>query len=143
MEIRAHPRYLTPLGDAYSRGVRDYRQGLIAFNMALEQGGSYITAEFYSKLARAHYWAGNPEQATRAMEAGKNLDANDPSVLVIDGFLQWKQGNFEEARQSLRTALILTGQTSNPASFLYRFWGDAGEVGRLLSDLRSSPEQNR
>ncbi len=77
------------------------------------------------------------------MEAGKNLDANDPSVLVIDGFLKWKQGNLEDARQSLRTALILTGQTSNPASFFYRFWGDAEEVGRLLSDLRSSPEDNR
>ncbi|MCZ6753414.1 MAG: glycosyltransferase family 39 protein [Acidobacteria bacterium] len=143
VEIRAHPRYLTYLGDAYTLGVKDYRQGLIAYNMALEQGGSYITAEFYSKLARAHYWAGNPDQAIRAMEAGKNLDPNDPSVLVIDGFLKWKQGNLEDARQSLRTALILTGQTSNPAGFLYRFWGDAGEVGRLLSDLRSLPEQNR
>lgn len=138
VEIRPTPRYLVYLGDAYTLSLGDYRQALIAYSMALEQGGPYTKADFYAKLARVYLLAGHPEQAGRAIQAGWKMNANEPSLLVINGFLQWKQGNLQEARNSLRKALIITGQTSNPAAFIYRYWGDPAEVGRLIADLRSS-----
>ena len=143
VEIRPTPRYLGYLGDAYTLSSGDYKQALIAYNMALEQGGPDVTAEFYAKLARAYLLAGDPEAAARAIQAGWKMNANEPSLLVINGFYQWKQGNFEEARKSLGKALIITGQTSNPAAFIGRFWGNPAEVGSLLAALRSAPPSGR
>jgi len=136
VEIRPTPRYLMYLGDAFTMSARDYRLALIAYQMALEQGGSDITAEFHAKLARCYLMAGRFEEAGRAIEAGKKLNANDPALLVIEAFLQWKLGNLEQTRQSLARVFRITGRTSNAADFLYPFWGNAQDVGRLLADLR-------
>jgi tetratricopeptide (TPR) repeat protein len=139
VEIRPVPRYLIYLGDAYTMSLADYRQALIAYNMALQEGGSSLGADFYAKLARAYIKSGNLELAQRAIDAGSQVDRNEPTLLVINGFLQWKLGNFPLALNSLRKALRTTGQTSNPSGFLYHYWGDAAEVGRLIADLRSKP----
>ena len=143
VEIRPAPRYLVHLGDAYTLSLRDYRQAIIAYSMALEGEGANLQAGYYAKLARAHILAGNLEEASRAIRAGRNIDANDPALLVVDGFLQWKQGNLAGSRETLQRALTITGQTSNSAAFLSSYWGNAAEVGRLLSELRSSQTSNR
>jgi hypothetical protein len=138
VELRSLPRYLTYLADAYTLSLGDYRQALIAYQMAEEQGGEDVDATFYAKLARCHVFAGNLNEATRAIEAGQKLNAGDPTLLVVNGFLQWKLGNWEQARGSLGYAFLTTGRSSNAAGFLLPFWGRADEVGKLLSDLRSA-----
>ncbi|MBI4442088.1 MAG: glycosyltransferase family 39 protein [Acidobacteria bacterium] len=136
VEIRPTPRYLMYLGDAFTMSAKDYRQALIAYQMALVQGGSDITAEFHAKMARCYLMAGRFEEAGRAIEAGKKLNANDPALLVIEAFLQWRLGNLEQTRHALVRVFRITGRRSNPADFLYPFWGNAKDVGRLLADLR-------
>ena len=143
VEIRPAPRYLVHLGDAYTLSLRDYRQAIIAYSMALEEERASFQAGYYAKLARAHILADNLEEASRTIRAGRNIDANDPALLVVDGFLQWKQGNLVGSRETLEKALNITGQTSNSAGFLSSYWGNAAEVGRLLSELRSLQTSNR
>src|SRR5262249_47115857 len=137
---RPAPQYLERLGDAYSFHVGDYQQALKAYNMALQLEGSNVNSGFLGRLARAYYLAGDSEQANRAIQAGSKINPNDPSLLVITGCVQWKQGNLQDARKSLRRALSVTGQgpnISNSAGFIYHYWGNASEVGHLISDLRS------
>jgi tetratricopeptide (TPR) repeat protein len=136
-EIRPVPRYLIYLGDAYTMGLADYRQALIAYNMALQAGGRSLGADFYAKFARVYIKSGNLELAQRAIDAGSQVDPNDPTLLVINGFLQWKRGSFPLALNSLRKVLAITGQTSNAAGFFDHYWGDPAEVGRLIADMRS------
>ena len=138
VEIRPAPRYLVFLGDAYTLLLRDYRQATIAYDMALEASGVYANSLLYAKQARAYIMAGRLNEARAAIEAGGKKNANDPNLLVVNGFLQWKLGNLEEARGSLRKALAVTGQNSNVAGFLYPYWGNPADIGRLLSDLRAS-----
>ncbi|MBI3895917.1 MAG: glycosyltransferase family 39 protein [Acidobacteria bacterium] len=140
VEIRPVPRYLIFLGDAYTMSVGDYRQALIAYNMAREQGGADIDAEFYAKLARYYLLAGDLPLARETILEGEKLDANDPGLLVMNGVLEWKLGNFDEARLSLRRALVITQRRSNPAGFFSQYWPRASDIGRLLSDLRPQSE---
>ncbi|MBI1955259.1 MAG: glycosyltransferase family 39 protein [Acidobacteria bacterium] len=143
VEIRPIPRYLTFLGDAYTISLRDYRQALIAYNMAREQGGPDVNAEFYAKLARYYLFVDNLDAASKAIQKGKTMNANDPALVVMEGFLQWKLGNVEEARLSLRRALFITQQTANLVSFFSQYWPNENDVSRLLADLRSPPAASR
>jgi tetratricopeptide (TPR) repeat protein len=138
VELRPDPRFLIGLGDAYTLFLRDYRQALIAYSMAREQGGREINAAFYSKLARLYILTGNWEEARQAIQAGMQTDDRDPSLLVVNGFLEWRQGNLAEARRSLGIALVITGQTSQPAKLITNYWGDAAAAGKLLADLRTA-----
>jgi len=143
VELRPSPTFLERLGDAYTLGVGDYRQAVIAYRMAVEKAGNDPGTEVYAKLARAHLLAGNLQEAERAIQDGKRVNPNDPTLWVIDGVLQWKLGNWEEARLSLRRSLAMTGRTSNAAGFIYQYWPNAAEVGKLLSDLRSAQSGNQ
>ena len=138
VELRASPGYLIRLGEAYTSVTRDYRQALIAYNMALAHGGPAINEDFYAKLARLHILTGNWEEARSALQAGQEKEANDPTLLVVTAIFHWKQKDLRNARQALRRALILTGTHSNLAAFVYFYWPDAREVGRFLADLGSS-----
>ena len=141
VELRPAPRYLILLGDAYTNGLRDYRQALIAYSMAREQGGRDVNAAFYAKLARLNILTENWEEARKAIQAGRQADERDPSLLVANGFLEWKLGNLAEARRALSIALLITGQTSRPAELLINYWGgDAAEARKLLADLRAARE---
>ncbi|MBI3934269.1 MAG: glycosyltransferase family 39 protein [Acidobacteria bacterium] len=135
VEIRPHPVYLERLGDAYAMAARDYGRALHAYRLALESSGASPGREIYGKLARAYWLAGDFEQASRAIEAGKRVSTGDPGLWIAAGFLEWKLGNWESARQSIRRALVLSGSNFNVAGYLTEFWGQPGEVGRMLSDL--------
>ena len=143
VDLRPVPRYLIYLGDAFTLHVGDYRQALIAYNMALEQGGSSLDADFYAKLARVYLRTGRLDQARLAIEAGGKINSGEPSLLVMNGFLQWKEGNLEGARNALLRALSITGQTSHAAAFIFHEWGNTAELGPLLSDLQISPGNDR
>ncbi|OFW09128.1 MAG: hypothetical protein A3G20_08380 [Acidobacteria bacterium RIFCSPLOWO2_12_FULL_59_11] len=142
VEIRPIPRYLTFLGDAYTISLRDYRQALIAYNMAREQGGPDVNAEFYAKLARYYLLVGNMDSARSAILEGKKINTTEPGLLVMDGVLEWKLGNLDQSRLSLRGALMVTQRRSNPAGFFSQYWPDARQVGQLLSDLNSHARKN-
>ncbi len=138
VELRDAPRYLVNLGDAYSLSLGDYRQALIAYRMALERGGSAgVSAEFYARIARAHVLAGQLHEADQFIQSGLAQNATEPSLWVVNSFLQWKQGDLPESLLSAQRALAVTGQTSGAAGLMYHYWGDAAEVGRLLADLRA------
>ena len=148
VEIRPAPQYLSRLGDAFLFSARDHPQAIQAYRLAVDKAtaampGSPALAEYYAKLARAYVIIGSLEQAQQAIESGKHLDRRNPRLWVAESFLHWKQGNLDEARNSMRFVLIITGQRSNIARFIHYYWGDAAEVGRLLAALRSSPPASR
>ena len=140
VELRPSPRYLIRLADVYTTVLQDYRQALIAYQMALEQRGTEINADFYAKLARLYIRMENWEEARGALQAGAKLNADDPNLLVVEAFYNWKQGNLEIARQVLGRAVAITGQRSNVLGFIYYYWGDAAAAAKLLEDLRTAPE---
>ena len=148
VQIRPVSENLERLGDAYSNYARDYRQAIIAYTMAIEQtnGSSARGApsELYAKLARVHLMAGNRELGTQALQAGREADPLDPYVLVADSFYQSTLGDREKSLHSLQTALAVTGhvptaETTGVPQFLYIYWGNAADVGRLLAFLTAEP----
>jgi hypothetical protein len=144
VEIRPTPENLGRLGDAYTVSTRDFRQAIVAYNLALEQGGAasstYSSIELYARLARAHLMAGNHADAGMAIEAGRRINPQDPYLLVVESFYHSAQGNHEAALRVLQTALVSTGytptdETTGVARFLQLYWGNAADVGRLLAFL--------
>jgi hypothetical protein len=146
VEIRPTPENLGRLGDAYTLNARDYRQAIIAYNMALEGGGAssatYSDVELYAKLARAHLMAGNLEEAGKAVQAGRAINANDPYLLIVSSFYESSRGNREAAIEALRGALSATGLTSGIPAFIHTYWGNAADVGRLIAYLNARPTES-
>jgi len=141
VEIRPTYEYLFPLGDAYAFNLGDYRQAIIAYNMALQGGGpSSLREELYAKLARSYLLTGQLEEAGRAIQEGIKSNPNNPFLLVDGIFLEWKRGNWQEARISLHRVLPLADQ-SGIIRYIYSYWANAAEVSRLLSDLRAQPPE--
>jgi len=138
VNIRQSRWTLEHLGDAYTLTARDYGQAVTAYAMALEITGPVAAGELFGKLARAHALAGDWQAAQRAVDSGRRFTPNDPNLWIADGYLLWKLGRWDEARDSLRRALALTGGTVPSNRLFTRFLGDAAEVGRLLADLRAS-----
>src|SRR6185503_11235969 len=112
-ELRPGPLELERLGDAYALAAHDYRQAVIAYNMVTKLAGNSSISVVYGKLARAHYFAGNLDDARKAVETGKKLNPIDPGLWIMDSVLLWKQGDWEASRKSLRYALAMTGRQSN------------------------------
>jgi Flp pilus assembly protein TadD len=110
-------------------------------DVANASGGSVsnsLASDFYAKLARAQIFAGSLDEASRAIEVGKQLDITNPRLWVVEAFLQWKRKNWEGARYSLRTVMEMTGHSSQAANLVGYYWGDAREIGRLLADLHAT-----
>jgi tetratricopeptide (TPR) repeat protein len=142
VEINPDPRFLEHLGDAYTLSIGDYRQAFIAYQMALGEGENLTGTQLFGKLARAQLLSGDLHGAKQTIERGKQVNPNDPSLWIADGFLHWKTGDWDQARVSLRRSLVLTQRRSNVAGFIYDFWPDPQEIGKLLADLRSEQTVN-
>jgi tetratricopeptide (TPR) repeat protein len=140
VELGGRSQMLERLGDAYTLTAQDYRQAVIAYQMAAGQEGPRRGSEIHGKLARVHYLSGNLDAAKEAVEQGKQLSPTDPGVWIANGFVLWKEGKWDEARVSLRRALALAGGTPNSARFFTEFMGRPAEVGQILADLRSSQD---
>ncbi len=136
VELRDATDYLMRLGDAYTTYARDYRQALAAYNAALSKTPIPMRAELYGKLARAHFLAGDFPQARRALAAGMESNAREPSRWAVQAFLSWKEGNLAEAREALGQALLLAGEPPDVGGYLYGVWGNGSEVRQLLRALR-------
>jgi hypothetical protein len=68
--------------------------------------------------------------------AGRKADPDDPALLLVNGFLEWKLGNREEARTSLRRVLALNElYPRTAAEFFNYYWGRPAEVGRMMAEL--------
>jgi len=143
VEIRPTFSSLMRLGDAYVIAAGDFRQGFIAYQMAREQASGPLPAEYYARLGRAHLLAGDVTEAMHAVQSGFQTYGNDPSLLIVNGFLQWKLGNKEAARQSLRSAFSDPELNSATREFVSEYWGDRRELGELFSGLDSSQRPNR
>ncbi len=136
LQIRPAPLYFLYLGDAYAIGFGDYRQALMAYRMVL-QNKNGPPFDVWAKLAKVYYLQGDLENAGGAIEAGRRIYADDPRLLVVNGFLQWKRGNLEQAKRSLLRVPALGRRTANAAALINYYWGNPAEVGRLLADLGS------
>jgi hypothetical protein len=84
--------------------------------------------------------AGNHAEAAKAIEAGRKIKPHDPYLLVVESFYHSSQGNRQEALRALQIALAITGytptaETTSVARFLYLYWGNAADVGRLMAFL--------
>ena len=137
VRLRPSPPYLIYLGDGFVDGPGDSGQALRAYAAAYEAAGRlplFVTA----KVAKAHYLAGDFQEADRIITAAMKIDPNSTPLLLVDGFLQWKLGNFETARSRLRRLLDLNSlypRASNPTQFLLYYWKRPAEVGSLMADL--------
>ena len=135
VRIRPAPQYLIYLGDAYTDGPGDYVQALRAYQAA-EEGAGSLPLFVLAKVAKAHYLAGDFPQARRVIADGRRTDPDNPALLTVNGFLEWRLGNREEARASLRQVLALnTLYPRSPKEFFDYYWKRPVEVGRLLADL--------
>ncbi len=148
VELRPAPLYLVNLADAltlsarnYPEAIRFYRQALA--NPAAASGNPNWVTDAYAGLARAYILQGNLEAASQAIETGKSRSTGNPRLWVVEGFLHWKRGDLAEARRALGISLMITGQTSRFSSFFAQYWGDLGDVGKLLADLRAAREAGR
>ena len=97
-------------------------------------------AVIYAKLLRTHILAGDLMQARSALEAGMEASTEEPNLWASKAFLEWKEGNTEQARHSLVQALVLAGQPPDVLAFLYQVWGNAREVGQLLHAIQPATE---
>jgi tetratricopeptide (TPR) repeat protein len=145
VQLTPAPLYLSYLGDALTLSARNYPEAIVMYRRALDganaSGGSVsnsLASDFYAKLARAQIFAGSLDEASRAIEVGKQLDITNPRLWVVEAFLQWKRKNWEGARYSLRTVMEMTGHSSQAANLVGYYWGDAREIGRLLADLHAT-----
>jgi tetratricopeptide (TPR) repeat protein len=142
VEIRPLPLYLSMLGDAYTVHVGDYRQAIIAYRMAMNGEHSWVKKEtLLAQIARAHLLAGNLDEAGRSIQASREINPDNPFLLVVDAFYQWKRGNWQQARRSLLRALSISNQSYAIGNFLSVYWGNAADAGRLLGDLRPQPSE--
>lgn len=137
VRIRPSPQTLIYLGDAFADGPGDYEQALRAFQAAAEAAGT-LPLFVVAKMAKVNYLAGDFPQARRLIDAARKLDPDDPTLLLVGGFLEWKLGNRDQSRTFLRRVLELNSlypRTANPARFLNYYWKRPAEVGQLLGDL--------
>ena len=141
VELRPGPQQLERLGDAYTLTAHDYRQAVIAYTMARDAEGQDPGSTIYAKLARVHFYAGQWEEARRAIDEGKRVNPTDPNLWIADGFVLWKRGMREEARVSLQRALAMARPRSDMPEFLTDFWRNPAEVAQILSDLWPSPSR--
>jgi tetratricopeptide (TPR) repeat protein len=137
-ELRSGPVVLERLGDAFTISARDYPQAIRAYTAALAITPDTVPTELFGKLARAHFLAGNLEEAARIVAIGKQSNSGDIGVWIADGFVLWKQGRWNDARYSLRRSLAMAGGHVNSATFFSEFMGRPADVGLMLADLRSS-----
>ncbi len=135
VEIRPIPRYLVYLADAYAMNAGDYRQALIAYQMAERQGGSEINAGFYGKLARLHLKTGDSGRATEAIEKGKSLGGPDPNLLGIEAISYWMGGRWDLARAAVGQLAAGTGGEQTAFQLIGEFWGEREQIGRMQQDL--------
>ena len=136
IRIRPAPQYLLYLGDAYTDGPGDYVQALRAYRAA-EEGAGALPLFVLAKIAKAHYLAGDFPQARLVIDAGRRTDPDNPALLMVDGFLEWRLGNPEAARTSLRRVLALNSlYPRSPVEFFNYYWKRPAEVGLLMADLR-------
>jgi 4-amino-4-deoxy-L-arabinose transferase-like glycosyltransferase len=143
--LRPAPTYLVNLADALTWSARNYPEAARIYLRALQDpaansGTRLWVTDAYAGLARAFILQGNLQEAAHAVNKGKNLNAGNPRLWVVEGFLHWKRGDLDAARRSLGTALTITGQRSRYAPFFTYYWGDHADVGRLLGDLRAARE---
>lgn len=136
-QIRPVPLYLIALGDALTDNAGDYERALQAYRIA-QQSGRPLSVTFLAKTAKAHYLSGNREQAMGDIATGQRIQPDNSALLIVEGFVQWKLGKREAAREALRKGLALNAvnpQAAHAARFLNDYWKRPAEVGRLLADL--------
>jgi tetratricopeptide (TPR) repeat protein len=145
VQLEPIPLYLMYFADALTISARNYPDAIRFYQAALARAEAPQSfpdlariSELYAKLARVYVLEGDLEEASRAIQAGKNAAADNPQLWVIETFLRWRQGNLEEARKSLGTALLFAGKTSQVKSFIDYYWVDAAETGRLLAELTAA-----
>jgi hypothetical protein len=140
VELRDAAGYLMRLGDAYTNFAHDYRQAVVAYHAALSKTPESMRAELYAKLARAHLLAGDLPQARGALEAGMKTHLQEPTLWVVQAFLEWKQANLPEARESLGQALVLAGLPPDIGTYLHGVWGNGMEIREMLRSLHPPGE---
>ncbi len=135
IRIRPAPQYFIYLGDAYTDGPGDYEQALRAYRAAQEAAGE-LPLFVLAKIAKVHYLAGDLPQARRVIDLGRKADSDDPALLLVDGFLEWKLGNREAARTSLRRVLVLNElYPRSAAEFFNYYWARPAEVRQMMAEL--------
>lgn len=133
---------LERLGDAFTLAVHDYPRAIKAYTLAVQEEGRSPVTDVYGKLGRAYALSGDLNAAKHTVEVGKSINPNDLGLWITEGFVLWKEGDWEGARYSLRRSLAMAGGTPNSAQFFGEFFADAALVGRMLADLRSSGPNN-
>ena len=137
VKMRGSGAMLERLGDAFTLAMHDYPRAIEAYSLEVEQEGRSPVTEVYGKLGRAYALSGDLNAAKQTIEFGKNVNPNDLGIWITEGFVLWKEGDWDGARYSLRRSLAMAGGTVNSTQFFGEFFADAALVGRMLADLRS------
>jgi protein O-mannosyl-transferase len=139
VKIRAVPSNLGRLGDAYTLKVGDYRQAIIAYEMALEQANpldlTFAPKDLYARLARAQLLAGDTQAAARSVDAGIKLNSDDSFLLAMQAMVAWKLGDTSLAREALLKCLHVLDISQDSRKAVYVYWHSPGDAAKLLADL--------
>ncbi|MBI4479619.1 MAG: glycosyltransferase family 39 protein [Acidobacteria bacterium] len=137
VQIRPTARYLIQLGDAYSDRLGSYEQAMRAYR-AVQDLGPVLPLSVLISTAKSHYLAGEYDQARGLVDTGLKLSPDNANLLILNGFLEWKQGRMQPARDSIRRALAINAAnplSAHPARFLNFAWEHPAQVGQLLAAL--------
>jgi protein O-mannosyl-transferase len=137
VQIRPETTYMLALAEALTDQAGDYTRATNLFQAVQRRGGP-LSAEVLSSIAKNYYLAGNLSKANQAIAVGLQLNPNISSMLLVEAFTRWKEGDLKAARESLRRALEINHTNplaARPAVFLNVYWEHPEQVGRLLRDL--------
>ena len=137
--LRPEVTYRIALARAYTDQAGDYPRANQLYQQ-MQREGRQLPLGVVTSIARNYYLAGDFAKTENAVNAGLTINPNFSSLLIVKGFLLWRQGNFAGARHALRQALDINranAQAQHPPKFLSDFWRRPAEVGELMHDLGS------
>jgi protein O-mannosyl-transferase len=141
VNIRPTSENLARLGDAYTLNVGDYRQGIIAYTMALKDAKAnslyYAPAELYGELARAQLLSGDLPAAADSVLTGLRLRPDGLFLLTLQTYIDWRRGNAEAARNTLAKCRRLLDLSGTDPVDLQAYWRQLPEMDRMLAELDS------
>jgi tetratricopeptide (TPR) repeat protein len=134
LELRPSPEYWVDLGDAYT-SLGEYRLAQNSYSTARRIAGP-LPLVFWYRVAKAHYLAGDLDSAMKVIEAGLNVDSEEPSLILVRGFVEWRRGDYLAAKGSIQQILAMNSLRSHEPEadreYLEQYWQRPDEVAQLL-----------
>jgi hypothetical protein len=134
--LRPAPQKFMRLGDALL-DAGDAR-AFAAYARAQEMMGQ-LPRENWAQIIKGHYRLGNLPEADRLLSLIRSTGADNPTVLLVQAFVDWKMGRPEQAREAIQKILdmnrLFPAGPDRTRRFVAHYWGDEEEAARMLREV--------